>query len=195
MALNFFLGVGSGALQILADTLIHPTLILVLFAAQLTDSYPLIGLVPLSRLDCGGFRSSWVKPSFRVVAGKCRGLCRRHWCGLPPSASSAISRTRLRTTTTVSFFASFLICYAVYNLAGGFAALPSNELITKGIASGRRGLFIQHEKSLGRRARALAGWLSAKFWATLDRIPKNFGLIFLAAAVALITATFLQARA
>jgi hypothetical protein len=195
MALNFFLGVGSGALQILADTLIHPTLILVLFAAQLTDSYPLIGLVPALATGL------WWLPQLMgqaLVQGRRRQM--------PWAVSAALVRAasigligyiayKAENYDNDELFRSFLICYAVYNLAGGFAALPTNELITKGIASERRGLFIHTRNLWGVVLGIVAGLVVREVLGDSGpEFPKNFGLIFLAAAVALITATFLQAR-
>jgi hypothetical protein len=90
---------------------------------------------------------------------------------------------------------SFLICYAAYNIAGGFAALPLNELIGKGIAAERRPMFIQQRNFWGVILGIAAGFvLREVLGPSGPDFPKNFGLIFLAAAVALVTATFLQAR-
>jgi hypothetical protein len=195
MALNFFLGVGNGALQILADTLIHPTLILVLFAAELTDSYPLIGLVPALATGL------WWLPQLvgqAIVQGRRRQMPWAVAASLVRAASIGLIgyiAYKAENYDNDELFRSFLICYAAYNIAGGFAALPSNELITKGIASERRALFIQQRNLWGIALGVAAGFVVREVLGDSGPdFPKNFGLIFLASAVALITATFLQAR-
>jgi hypothetical protein len=195
MALNFFLGVGNGALQILADTLIHPTLVLVLFASQLTDSFPLIGLVPAMSVGL------WWLPQLvgqAVVQGRRRQMPWAVAASLIRAASIGLIGYigyQAKDYSNDQLLRSFLICYAAYNIAGGFAALPLNELIAKGITPERRSLFIQQRNFWGVVLGIAAGVvLREVLGPSGPDFPKNFGVIFLAAAIALITATFLQAR-
>lgn len=195
MALNFFLGVGNGALQILADTLIHPTLVLVLFAAQLTNSYPVIGLVPAMSAGL------WWLPQLvgqAIVQGRRRQMPWAVAASLIRAAAIGLIGYigyQSKNYDSDQLLRSFLICYAAYNIAGGFAALPLNELIAKGITAERRPMFIQQRNLWGVIFGVVAGFvLREVLGPSGPDFPKNFGLIFLAAAIALITSTFLQAR-
>lgn len=194
MALNFFLGVGNGALLILADTLMHPTLVLALFVAELSDDALLIGLVPAIATGV------WFLPqlfSAAVVQGRRRQL--------PWAAGASIIRTaavillafvgyRAESLTDDELLRRFFICYVVYNLAAGFANVPSTELAAKAIAAERRGLFFSQRNLWGGVLGFGAGFVIREVLGSGGPdFPRNFTFLFIAAALSLSAGTFLQA--
>ncbi|MGH2562798.1 MAG: MFS transporter [Thermomicrobiales bacterium] len=194
MALNFFLGVGNGSLLILADTLIHPTLVLALFVAALTDDALLIGLVPAVASGV------WFLPqlfSAAIVQGRRRQL--------PWAAGASIVRTaaivllalvgyRADSMTDSELLRSFFICYVAYNLAAGFANVPSTELAAKAIAAEKRGLFFSQRNLWGGILGFGGGFVIREVLGSGGpEFPRNFTFLFIAAALALAAGTFLQA--
>jgi MFS family permease len=194
MALNFGLGIGNGALLILADTLLYPAIILALFVSQLTDNNVLIGLVPAVATGV------WFVPQLfaaAIVQGRRRQL---PWA----TAASIVRATSIALLAIVGYRAdslsddrllrTFFICYIVYNLAAGFANVPSTELMVKAIAPTRRGLFVRQRNLWGGILAIAAGLVIRQvLGADGSAFPRNFTLLFTAAAVALAAAAFLQA--
>jgi hypothetical protein len=194
MGLNYVLGIGSGALLVLADTLIFPTIVLALFVSHLTDSPLAIGLVPA--IGAG----VWFLPQFGaslILRGR-----RRH---LPwATGASAVRAAAIALLAYVGYRAdsmgderllrSFFICYIAYSLAAGFASVPSGSVIAKAIGTDRRRVFFS-QRNLWGGAFALGAGLVIRQVLGPDGsdFPRNYTYLFIAAAIALVAATFLQA--
>ena len=192
-ALNVLLGVISGALLVLADTLLHPIIVLPLFVSELTNRYALIGLVPA--IAAG----AWFLP--QVLAG----LVVRGRRRLPWATGALVVRTaavillayvgyRADQLTDAQLLRSFFICYLAYVLAAGFATAPTNDVLVKAVAGERRGRFFA-QRSLWAGLLAVAGGVVVR--AVLGggpAFPRNYSLLFVAAAASLTAATFFQAR-
>ncbi len=192
-AFNVLLGVVSGALLVLADTLLHPTIVLPLFVSELTDTYALIGLVPA--IAAGAWFLPQVLASF-VVRGRRR---------LPWATGASVVRTAAVTLlayvgyradglTDAQLLRSFFICYLAYVLAGGFAASPTNDVLVKAVAGERRGRFFAQRALWSGVLAVAAGIVVRAVLGDGPAFPRNYTLLFLAAAAALTAATFFQAR-
>jgi MFS family permease len=194
MALNFGLGIGNGALLILAETLLYPAIILALFVSQLTDNNLLIGLVPAIATGV------WFLPQLlaaAIVQGRRRQL---PWA----TAASIVQATSIALLAIVGYRAgsisddrllrTFFICYVVYNLAAGFANVPATAVMVKAVSPTRRGLFFRQRNLWGGILAIAAGLVIRQvFGHNGTTFPRNFALLFTAAAVALAAAAFLQA--
>lgn len=194
-ALNFFLGIASGALFGLADTLLFPSLILALFVAQLTHSYLLLGLIPA--IGAG----VWFLPQL-LAAGLVQGRQRK----LPWATAASIIRfaaiallayvgLRAGSLNNAGLLRSFFICYVAYSLAAGFAAVPAGEAVAKAIAHEQRPLFLRQRVLWGAILGLAGGFVVHQVLGARGlTFPRPFALIFFAAAVALAAGTFFQAR-
>ncbi len=187
-------GVVSSALIALADAAIFPTLVLVAFAAQLTDDLVIIGLVPAMSAGL------WFLP--QLLARPLTHLTNRQ---VPWMTGAAIIRAAAIILLAVIGFRddvsntqrlrSLLICYAAFVLASGFAAVPATELVQRAIPPDQRSWFLRV-----RNLWAIAGGAAAA--SLVFRVlgpegpafPKNFAYLFVVAAAALSAAVFFQAR-
>ena len=192
-ALNVLLGVTSGALLVLADTLLHPAVVLSLFVSQLTNDYALIGLVPA--IAAG----AWFLP--QILAGiVVRGRRRLPWAtGASAVRTAAITLLayvayRADGLTDAQLLRSFFICYLAYILAAGFGAPPANDVLVKAITGQRRGRFFTQRALWGGLLAVVAGLVVRAVLGGGPAFPRNYTLLFVAAAAALTAATFLQAR-
>ncbi len=192
-ALNVLLGVVSGALLVLADTLLHPIIVLPLFVSELTDTYALIGLVPA--IAAGAWFLPQVLASV-VVRGRRR---------LPWATGASVVRTaavillayvgyRADGLTDAQLLRSFFICYLAYILAAGFAAAPANDVLVKAIAGERRGRFFAQRVLWAGLLAVAAGVVVRAVLGGGPAFPRNYTLLFVAAAAALTAATFFQAQ-
>jgi hypothetical protein len=194
VAFSFVFGVAHGGLLTLAETLLYPTIVLTLFVAQLTDDPVPIALVPVFGTTL------WLLP--QLVLGVIQQRSRHQ---LPWAAGAATVQTAaIALLAYVGYRAdmdneqrlrSFFLCYGVYNIAAGLAAVPSRSLAVKVIPPDRRGLFFA-QRGLWGAVLAIAAGLVARGLLGPEgpSFPRNFTSLFAAAAAALAAATFFQMR-
>lgn len=194
LALDFFLGTGIAALLVLSDTLIQATVLLPAFVAQLTESNRVIAFIPA--VGIGGWSLS------RLVAGSIvQGQRRR----LPWAvAASLVGTAALLLLSVVALgsdagnqdrlLRSFVICYAAYSIAAGFAAVPTTSILTKGIVDEQRGRFFQQRGIWASGLAVLGAVVAARLLGDDGpAFPRDFALLFLASAVCSQAATFFVA--
>lgn len=192
--LNFVLGVIHGALLTLADTLLYPTIVLSLFVAQLTNDLTRIALVPVIATTV------WLIP--QIVTAPLMAKTRRQlpWAtGAAIIQSSAILllayvgyRSDLNNDDRLR---SFFICYIAYNVASGFARVPSRVLIVRAISADHRGQFLALRSLWGAVLALGAGVVARKVLGpTGSDFPRNFAQLFVVAAAAVTAAAFFQMR-
>ncbi len=191
---NFAFGVANGALLQLGDTFIHPTLVLVVFVSQLTTSNVLVGLVPALSVGL------WFLPQFlsaALVQGRRRQLPWAVWAsvirgaavGVLGAATAAIGEGNPSLLVTV-----FILTYALYNLAAGFAFVPLVELSARVIPADRRGLFFSQRNFWGGVLAFLAGFLINRILAdTGVPLSATFGTLFFASFAVLSLAAYTTA--
>lgn len=183
----------SSTLLALADAVIFPTLVLVAFAAQLTSDLVIIGLVPA--IGAG----LWFLP--QIFARSLTRLSNRQ---VPWITGAAILRAASIILLAIIGYRddlsnaqrlrSFLICYAMYTIASGFATVPAAALMRRAIPPDQRSWFLR-VRNLWAVAGAAAGAILV--FRVLGPggpgFPKNFTFLFLVAASALSAAVFFQA--
>lgn len=177
---NFGFGVANGAMLMLGDTLIHPTLVLALFVSQISDSNLLVGLVPAISTGV------WFLPQL-VAAAFVQGRNRQ----LPFAVASTIIRAlAVATLGTIGFvigdrnphtlLVAFFICYTIYNLAAGFANVPMIDVAARVVPANRRGLYFGQRSFWGGVLGFMAGFVIQRILSTGGTFPDNFSVLFFA---------------
>jgi MFS family permease len=205
---NFALGIATGAFVNLGLAFLDPVTVLPVFIAKLGGSAILIGLV--SSLHGAGwfvpqiFASRLAETRPRVI-----GLFR------------SISLFRIASLFAVvyvvmnvghesggPFLPLFILLLYIAHVAGGFAAVPFLEVISKTIPTRSRGGFFGTRRLIGGLAGIVAGaavglilderserlWMSGQWFDSLETVtrrmgllghafPDNFGIVFLFGAV------------
>jgi hypothetical protein len=191
MALNAILGVASEAVAATAETLLLPSLLLAFFVAELTPSYPTIGLVPgvaigfwtLARLPGrlitgpSSRKQPWSFAAAVVRAGAI-GVLAVVTSRTSPAALSQSARPLLGT---------FFLCLIVYTLAGGFASVPHAILLGRSVSGQAWGMFVRQRAIWSALASVAGAFVAARLLGTnAVPFPGDYGLLFLAATVCLI---------
>lgn len=191
---SFLAGVVGGALNALAGALLHPVLVLAVFAAGLTDSYAAVGLVPalaaglwfLPRL-LSTRPLRWRRKLPWLIAA---ALIRVAAVGLLAYVASQADRL-----TDGQVLRAFFICYATYVLVAGFAASLSGDVAARSLAAERIGSFFGQRFHWGLVAALVAAALLRRVLGDDDlAFPAGYTLLFVAAALALLAAGFFDAR-
>lgn len=188
VGVNVLMGIASGGVAALAETLILPRLLLAYFVAQLTSSYLAVGWVAaiatgvwaLSRLPAAVLisprqRSQPWALAAALIQAAAMGLLAFVTYGVAPEALAASQSQLLR---------SFFICFVVFVIAGGFASIPMGHLLAKATPNGLREA-LYHRRSIAGLIGAAAGALVV-FQLLREGgpvYPRQFALLFLAATV------------
>ena len=193
-SLNVPLAFVASVLIVLTEFLLHPTIILVFFVSELTDSLRTIGFVVTVGL-LGWYVPQLIAPWFARASGR-----QMPWA-LGASlvrAASVIFLAYVGYRTDVSDderLRSFFICFVAYSVASGFAQGPVNELIAHGV----RGEQLSHlvaQRNLWSGVLAVVAALVTRqsLGPAGPDFPRNVTLLFIAAAAAISGATFFLAR-
>ena len=184
----------AGVLLTVGETLFHPTIVLVFFASQLTDSLRTLGFVASVAL-LGWYLPQLVAPWFAGVSSR----------QLPWALGSSIIRSAAAIFLAYSAYRTdvtedqrlraFFICYIAYSLASGFAQLPVNELIARGVSGDLRSRMIRQRNLWGGVIAVGAAFVAREvFEPGGPGFPRNVSLIFIAAATSISAATFFIGR-
>lgn len=192
------IGLLSSALNVLAEVMLLPSLILAFFAAELTPSYPLIGLVPalaaslwtVARVPSHlliikpGRQQQWAFASALVRAG----------------AIGVLAFAALRTNPSVllqsgrPLLLTFFLCLIVYTVAGGLGSVPAATLMRAAINPEQRTDFSLRRVLTGLASSILGALLAARILGVGSAaFPGNYGRLFLVAAIFLIVLAILTA--
>ena len=191
---NLFLIAASGALAALADGILLPLLLPVVFVSALTDSYLAIAAVPAI---AGGL---WAVP--QLAAGSMiRGRGRK----LPWATGAAIVRAatigllavvgfRAERLSDDELLRAFFICYLSYTVAAGLAAALGDEVARRSLPAGRGEALFRVRGLWGGGLAFLAGLAAARTLGDAGPgFPDNVARLFALAATALGSAVLLQA--
>lgn len=184
----------ASILAALAEILLHPTIILVFFVSELTDSLQTIALVITVGL-LGWWLPQLITPWVANTSGR-----QMPWA-LGASlvrASAVIFLAYVGYRGNVSDderLRSFFICYVAYCVASGFAQAPVNELVARGIRGDGLSRLIT-QRNLWSGLIAIAAGFVARQSLSEDgpEFPRNVTLLFIAAAAGVSGATFFIAR-
>ncbi len=174
----------SGILLAIADALLHPTILLVFFVSQLTDSLRTIGLVVTVGL------LGWYLPQLMVpwlVNNTSRQLPWALSANLVRAAAAIfLAYSGYRTDVSDDDrLRSFFICYVVYSVAAGFAQSPMNELIARSVPAEIRGRLFRQRTVWAGIVAIGAGVLARQTIGTDGPgFPRSFALLFIAVAAA-----------
>jgi MFS family permease len=184
---NFFLGVANGILFNFAWAFTSGSTILPLFISKLTSSSILIGLA--STLEAVG----WALPQMAVAA-----VTLHQKNQMPLYIKMAFLRAVAFLLLAILVFFSkagnpsyllltFFFLFSIYAFGGGVSGVSFMEVVGKTIPPNRRGSFFGMRMFFGGGLAALAGILIERVLRT-HNFPKNFGIMFLIAAVLIIFA-------
>ena len=157
--------------------------VLVGFVATLTASTVLLGLVPtifqvgigLPQLAVARFLANRPrKIPFLIAASLFRGA--------PVFILAAFAWARPEPTTLLF---AFFICYALFSLGVGAESVAWIDIFAKIAPPERRGQISAIGRTAGNLCSLAAGFLVARILASQDRFPRNYALLFLAAAIML----------
>lgn len=190
LALNYFLGIASGALSILADTLVQVMLVLPVFVALVSGSNVAIGWVPVIGI---GLWSLVRLVTANLTAGQRRQL---PWA----TASALVQTAAIGLLAYVAYNGgdnpdrlrrAFFICFVAYAIAGGLSAVPTAAVVGRSIPDEARPRFYRQRAFWGGVLAIVAGLVVARLLSDDGpSFPRNFALLFLAAAVCLGAASF-----
>ncbi|MDI3339297.1 MAG: MFS transporter [Sphaerobacter sp.] len=188
------LGIANGALRMLGETLIYPTMVLALFVSQLTRSNLLVGLVPVLA------STVWLLPQIDAATGepgRSRGLAQGVWA----SAVSAAALGVLGMPALVVgagrpsvLLVTFFLTYTIHSLATGFAHVPLGDVLARAVPVDRLGVFFSQRNLWGGLLGILAGFLIYRVLSRLGTFPANYALLFVLAGASLALATYAAAR-
>ena len=186
-------GIANGALLVLGDTLIHPTLVLAPLISELGGSNVLAGLMPAINT---GF---WLLPQAVAAAVIQRRRRLRAWAGWPGllRAWAILPLGLVALVGAQQHVLLWLIplAYAIYNLAAGFAFVPLVEQLTRAIPADVRARFFSQRNVWGSALAFLAGLLVARATSNAHGATRAaYGTIFLASFAALALASYAGAR-
>jgi hypothetical protein len=184
--INALLATAAGGLAALADTLLLPSLVLTLFAGQLTGSFVAVGLVAAAG---AGFWALGRLPAAVLVPARRR---KQPWA----FAAALVRAAALALLALMTFRADagqiagdnllrvLLLCFGVFSLANGFASVPIEALVAKAAPTGGRGAFYRQRALVAGACALIAALVVARvLQAGGPSAPRPFALLFLAAAV------------
>ncbi|MFT4041444.1 MAG: hypothetical protein QM692_24890, partial [Thermomicrobiales bacterium] len=186
----------SGAVNVVAEILLLPSLILAFFAAELTPSYPLIGLVPALAA------SLWTLarvPAHLLITRPAR---QQQWAFatalVRAGAMAVLAFATLRTSAALlldsgrSLLLTFFLCLMVYTFASGLGSVPAAALARMSTEPGAQTGLPVRRSLVGLAASVLGALLAARLLGVgSPQFPGNFGRLFLVAAVLLLALAIL----
>lgn len=189
---NAGLGVANGALLVLGDALLHPTIVVALFVSLISNSYLLVGLVPAVAIGVALLPQIASPASAR---GQARWLVHSVWASIVRAAAiGALGAFAFaRSDRPASLVVPFLVTYTIFSLAGGFATIPIVDILARSVSGNRLGLVFGQRNLWGGVLGLLAGIAIARILERNEGFPANFALIFFLAFVALSLAAYAAA--
>lgn len=177
---NFRLGVVNGILFTLGAAFNDPSLVMTLLMRQLGGSLAVVGLLPA--LQNGG----WLLPQM-IVGGRLQAQRYK----LPVYRRSSILRIIAYGAMVLAIFAIpvlpasavigvILLCYALYNLAGGTGSLGFQDVVAKVIPPRQRGMFFGIRQLVGGLLAFLVAGPIVQIMVAANAplpFPYNFGLL------------------
>ncbi len=174
---NFFYGVTNGVLYITAETILDPTLVLVSFLSQLTQSPILLGLVLPIRDGAWSLPQLWVSGFLQNQRHKLTFYRKVSYVRIASWVLLALTMNLVQEPQKLLI--AFFTVYILSSLANGLAGLPFLEIVSKTIPAVRRGEFFAWRLGLGGLLGVAGSFLVR--WALDPRsdiaFPYNYGLL------------------
>ncbi len=144
---NFFYGVTNGVLYITAETILDPTLVLVSFLSQLTQSPILLGLVLPIRDGAWSLPQLWVSGFLQNQRHKLTFYRQGSYVRIASWVLLALTMNLVQEPKKL--LVAFFAVYILSSLANGLGGLPFLEIVSKTIPAVRRGEFFAWRLGLG----------------------------------------------
>jgi hypothetical protein len=198
MALNSVLGVAAESVSAAAEVMLLPSLILAFFVAELTPSYPTIGLVPAIAV---GFWTLGRLPGQLLAQSRRRQqpwafastIVRAAAIGILALLTSRTGPADLSQSARPLILTVFL-CLIAYSLAGGFGSLARGALLQSSIVSESWGAFVRMRTAWSALLSVLAALVVGRLLGTnAPAFPGGYGRLFLVATICLIIVAVLTA--
>ncbi len=174
---NFLVNVGDITMWLFGVSFVSVTAILPVYAAKLTDSPLVIGLIP-ALSDAGWFLPQLFMAPY--VERLTRKLPTITWLGAlerVPYLALALAVLWLNTLPRQIAVVAFMVIIAWKSLASGLVAMPWQELIATVIPVSHRGRFFGISHLAGQLLGVAGASIAAIILARLP-YPRNFALIF-----------------
>lgn len=179
------MGAASAGLTVVGDTLLLPTLVLVVLVSGLTNSYLTIGAVPALGAAAWFLGQLVAAP---VAAASGRKLPWATGAALVRAAALTLLATVVHRADRVSdteLLRSVLICFGACAFASSFGATLATEVYARSIPPIRTRLFFRVAQVWGAAAAVASGLIAARVLGSHGSdYPRNFSQLFVAAAVA-----------
>ncbi len=187
---NFYLGIANGVLYNTAESLMDPTLVLVTFLSNLTNSPLLLGLVVPIRDAAWALPQLWFssymqnKPHKISVYRQLSLIRIFAWASL----AAVINLIQQPQTLLVAFW----VAYVISSLLNGLGGLPFLEVVGKTIPSNKRGEFFAWRLGLGGLGGILSSIVVQHVLGSHSSLkyPSNYGflsfLFFILASISLL---------
>jgi len=176
---NFRLFVINGVIYIFGEALLDPTLVLVAFISQLTDSAFLIGMLVPLRDAAWALPQLWISNFIQRQPLKIQFYKKITYIRI--LTWLAITLTIFLVKDPAILLVLFFISFGISSLANGLAGLPFLELVSKTIPPDRRGELFAWRLGLGGMfgigGSVLVRWLISSKNPFI--FPHNFGMLSL----------------
>jgi len=197
MALNSILGVAAESVNVAAEVLLLPSVILAFFVAELTPSYATIGLVSAIAI---GFWTLGRLPAHLLSQSRRRqqpwafasAVIRASAIGILAVVTSRMDAGSLSQSARPLILTVFL-CLIAFSLAGGFGGLTGAALLRSSIATETWGSFVRRRAGWSALASVLAALAVARLLGGALPFPGGYGRLFLVATFCLVIVAVLTA--
>jgi MFS family permease len=178
---NFSLGVINGVFFNASAAFLSGSTILPVFISQLTNSKVLIGLFS-SIENFGWFFPQLFAAVFIVHRKRVLGFYNKLSYLRFGFFVLAIVGIFAFSNNPVGILISFGVCYALVNIAAGFAGAAFTEIVGKTIPTNKRGSYFGLRMFIGGSVAAAEGLIVRKIIQT-HSFPHNFGYLYIAACL------------
>lgn len=194
--LNAALGIGAESVLGLAEVMLLPSLVLAFFVAELTPSYPTIGLVPAlvaalwttARLPAIYLTATqrrvrpWAFATALIRAGAIGVLA------VVASRTDPISLAQSGRPLLITFF----LCLIVFAVAGGLGSAASAALLRPAVVNARWPALSFQRAAIAMLLALLGALIAARILGSAAlTFPGNYGRLFLIATICLLAVAVL----
>ncbi len=187
---NFRLGVINGVMYLFASSLFDPTLVLVAFLSNLTDSSLLLGLVVPMTQAGWSLPQLWLSGYVQNQPLKINIYRRATWIRIIAWGILALAMNLVNNAQVM--LVVFFITFAISNLASGLGGLPFMEVVSKTIPPRRRGEMFAWRFGIGGLFSVVGSFFVRWLLSPESSLtfPRNYGVLgilyFLFASVGLL---------
>lgn len=190
------LGIGAEAVNGLAEVMLLPSLILAFFVAELTPSYPTIGLVPAlvaALWIAARLPAIYLTPLQRRVRplAFATALIRAGAIGVLAVVAGRTDPTSLAQSGR-PLLVTFFLCLIVFAVAGGLGSAATSGLLRPAVAPARWPVLPFQRAAISMLLALLGALIAARILGSAAlSFPSNYGRLFLIATICLLAVAIL----